>query len=264
MLCLCAGQLLFNPQHFNHYPYQSTDAMSLLEFTLRLGCAVALGAAIGFERQWRQRSAGLRTNTLVSLGSAAYILLSLTLTDGQGDPSRVAGQVVTGIGFLGAGVIMKDGLNIRGLNTAATIWCSAAVGCTAAAGLYAHAAIITAIVMLSHLLLRPIGVKIGSRPYPTHAAEGEVLYTLIIKAEQQIENHLRVLLMQFFTDNDSITLRSLRSADSSHPSTVVITAVLAATGRCDYILEKLSGRLTIEQGISEVTWSASTDEQSDL
>ena len=96
--------------------------MTLIDFTLRLLLAIGLGALIGLERQWRQKQAGLRTNTLVSLGSAAFILLSLSLTDSTGDPSRVAGQIVTGIGFLGAGVILRNGVNIQGLNTAATIW----------------------------------------------------------------------------------------------------------------------------------------------
>ncbi|MCS6834237.1 MAG: MgtC/SapB family protein, partial [Flammeovirgaceae bacterium] len=110
--------------------------MQLLEFTLRLLIALVLGAAIGFERQWRQKSAGLRTNTLVSIGSAAFTLISYSLTsleDGvyKGDATRIIGQIVTGIGFLGAGVIMKDGMNIQGLNTAATIWCSASVGALA-------------------------------------------------------------------------------------------------------------------------------------
>ena len=106
------------------------------DFMLRLGAALLLGGAIGFERQWRQKSAGLRTNTLVSLGAAAYILLSVYINGGGGDPGRVAAQIVTGIGFLGAGVIMKDGMNIQGLNTAATIWCSAAVGCLAGMGMF--------------------------------------------------------------------------------------------------------------------------------
>jgi putative Mg2+ transporter-C (MgtC) family protein len=239
-------------------------AMTFWEFVLRLGCAFFLGAAVGFERQWRQRSAGLRTNTLVSLGSASYILLSLVLTDGKGDPSRVAGQVVTGIGFLGAGVIMKDGLTIKGLNTAATIWCSAAIGCTAGAGLYAHSAVITALVMLTHLLLRPIGQRISRRPLEDSHSEGDYLYTLTVKAKPAIENHVRVLLMQFFNDHSSVILRSLRSADSDDPNAVIITASLVASGNNDHILEKLAGRLTIEQDIVEVTWNVSSSEENDL
>jgi putative Mg2+ transporter-C (MgtC) family protein len=108
--------------------------MTLIDFTLRLLLAIGLGALIGLERQWRQKQAGLRTNTLVSLGSAAFILLSLSLTDSTGDPSRVAGQIVTGIGFLGAGVILRNGVNIQGLNTSRSrICCCVQLDCASIA-----------------------------------------------------------------------------------------------------------------------------------
>jgi len=88
--------------------------LSPVEFALRLGCALLCGAVIGVERQWRQRTAGLRTYTLVAVGSALFVMLA-TLTPGDSSPTRIAGQIVTGIGFLGAGVIMRSGLNVRGL-----------------------------------------------------------------------------------------------------------------------------------------------------
>lgn len=86
-----------------------------------------LGAAVGIEQQWRQRMAGLRTNTLVSTGAALFVMLSVLIV-GDSSPNRIVAQVVSGIGFFGAGVIMWDGHNVRGLNTAATLWCSAAIG----------------------------------------------------------------------------------------------------------------------------------------
>jgi putative Mg2+ transporter-C (MgtC) family protein len=97
------------------------------EIAIRLGAALLIGAIIGFERQWRQRMAGLRTNALVSLGAAGFVVFSMTVSS-DNSPTRVAAQIVSGIGFLGAGVILREGFNIRGLNTAATLWCSAMVG----------------------------------------------------------------------------------------------------------------------------------------
>ena len=94
--------------------------LTIQHVILHLGVAVAAGATIGFERQWRNRLAGLRTNTLVALGAATFVLLD-QLIPGEGSSTRVAAQVVSGIGFLGAGVIFKEGLNVRGLNTAATL-----------------------------------------------------------------------------------------------------------------------------------------------
>src|ERR1700736_4047505 len=107
--------------------------MNPREIALRLGTALLMGAVIGFERQWRQRMAGLRTNALVSIGAAGFVVFS-TMVSGDNSPTRVAAQIVSGIGFLGAGVILREGINIRGLNTAATLWCSAMVGTFAGAG----------------------------------------------------------------------------------------------------------------------------------
>jgi len=110
--------------------------MITVDFILRLLTAVGAGFIIGFERQWHHKSAGLRTNTLVATGAALYVLLSINLTAENGDVTRIIGQVVTGIGFLGAGIIFKEGINVHGLTTAATIWCSAAIGSMAAAGYF--------------------------------------------------------------------------------------------------------------------------------
>src|SRR6476620_5329319 len=115
-------------------------AAALAQAALNLFIAACLGASIGLERQWRQRLAGLRTNTLVALGAAIFVTYSHMAPDGAGD-TRIAAQVVSGIGFLGAGVIFKEGLAVRGLNTAATLWCSAAIGVIAGAGYPLYAAV---------------------------------------------------------------------------------------------------------------------------
>src|SRR5260221_211743 len=100
--------------------------MSIEQAAINLAVAFCLSAAIGFERQWRNRLAGLRTNTLVALGAASFVVFA-ALVPGEGSPTRVAAQVVSGIGFLGAGLIFREGMSVRGLNTAATLWCSAAI-----------------------------------------------------------------------------------------------------------------------------------------
>src|ERR1700694_1738480 len=113
--------------------------LTTIEFTLRLALALILGGAIGVERQWRQRMAGLRTNTLVSLGAGIFITLAVKI--GGDATGRVASYIVSGIGFLGAGVIMKDGVNVKGLNTAATLWCSAAIGSLSGMGYVSEAVV---------------------------------------------------------------------------------------------------------------------------
>lgn len=131
--------------------------MTNTEFTLRLLTALCAGLLIGLERQWHHKSAGLRTNTLVSVGAAVFVLLSIIVTEkGTGDVTRIIGQVVTGIGFLCAGIIFKEGLSVHGLTTAVTVWCCSAVGCLAAAGYFVETFIATFIIITINICLKPL------------------------------------------------------------------------------------------------------------
>lgn len=138
------------------------------EALLRLALAAGLGGAIGLEREFRHKPAGLRTNMLIALGSALFSILSVELGDGAASPDRIAAQVVTGIGFLGAGAILRSGENVHGLTTAATIWVNAAIGMAAGLGSYTVATVAAAIT-LTVLALMPVMEKMvdkrrGERP----------------------------------------------------------------------------------------------------
>ncbi|HEV3342485.1 MAG TPA: MgtC/SapB family protein, partial [Pirellulales bacterium] len=135
--------------------------MTITEFTANITVATLLGIAIGLERQFRHHPAGLRTNALVCLGAALFVSLSLMMQESS--PTRIAGQVVTGIGFLGGGVILREGFSVRGMNTAATLWCTAAVGTLAGAGQRTESLIGTLAVLAVHLGLRPIVNKIEAK-----------------------------------------------------------------------------------------------------
>jgi len=138
------------------------------EALLRLALAAGLGGAIGLEREFRHKPAGLRTNMLIALGSALFSILSVELGGGAASPDRIAAQVVTGIGFLGAGAILRSGENVHGLTTAATIWVNAAIGMAAGLGSYTVATVAAAIT-LTVLALMPVMEKMvdkrrGERP----------------------------------------------------------------------------------------------------
>src|ERR1700751_1869930 len=124
------------------------------DIAIRLGVALLFGGIIGFERQWRQRMAGLRTNALVAIGAAGFVVFSTTVS-GDNSPTRVAAQIVSGIGFLGAAIILREGNNALGLNTSATLWCSAMVGTFAGAGQLVASALAASFVLFTNLLLRP-------------------------------------------------------------------------------------------------------------
>jgi putative Mg2+ transporter-C (MgtC) family protein len=149
--------------------------LSWVEVLVRVGLAAALGGAIGFERELREREAGLRTHMLVSVGAALFTLVSAyawtdwNFSTREGlvfDPTRIAAQVVTGIGFLGAGAIIRQGLSVRGLTTAATLWVVAAIGMAAGAGYYAAAVITTVLVLVSLWPLRILVYRLSVRTRP--------------------------------------------------------------------------------------------------
>lgn len=222
--------------------------MNTLEFAIRLLTALALGASIGFERQWHQKSAGLRTNTLVCLGSAAFVLLSIKI--GGDATGRISSYIVSGIGFLGGGVIMKDGLTVRGINTAATIWCSASVGSLAALGFPSEAAITSGFIILTHVLLRPLGTKLNSKTI--RITTSEYLITIVCKTE--IENYARIILMQSFNSSDKILLKSLTSNDTENSENTIISAEVYSATSQDSFIEKVVSRLTLEENVIKASW----------
>lgn len=129
--------------------------MSLIEFSLRITAALSAGMLIGIERQYHHKHTGFRMHGLMALGSAMFVLLSTSITDTHnGDITRIIGQVVTGAGFLCAGVVLHQGTSVQGITTAATLWCSCAAGCLAAAGMFYETAIGTAAVIVVNSVFR--------------------------------------------------------------------------------------------------------------
>ena len=137
--------------------------IEISDFLLKNGAAAFAGLLMGLERQFKGKPAGLKTNTLVSLGAAGFIIISLLFVDADGtDATRILGQIVVGVGFLGAGVILHgdDGKKVEGLATAATIWCSAAAGCFAGFGLYIPLIIFTVFVVIINLVFGYLNTKV--------------------------------------------------------------------------------------------------------
>ncbi|MBF4494263.1 MgtC/SapB family protein [Flavobacterium sp. JLP] len=139
--------------------------MTIIEFSLRLVVALIAGLIIGFERQWHHKETGLTTNMLVATGAAAFVLLSIKVsaTATNIDVTRITAQVVMGVGFLGAGVIFREGPNVHGLNSAATIWCSAAIGCITASGYFIEALLCTLLVTIVNTVLEPLDQWLRNR-----------------------------------------------------------------------------------------------------
>jgi putative Mg2+ transporter-C (MgtC) family protein len=152
---------------------------SLADTLTSLLLAFLLGGLIGAERQYRERTSSLRTHVLVAIGSAAFVDMAVQV-GGPADGLRVMANIVTGVGFLGAGLILKEGANIRGLNTAATVWCSAAVGACAGANLPAQAVLLAVLVLLCNTALRPVVNAINRIPVRDQAVEAHYELTITV------------------------------------------------------------------------------------
>jgi putative Mg2+ transporter-C (MgtC) family protein len=163
----------------------------------------------------------------------------------------MAAQVVSGIGFLGGGIILREGLNVRGLNTAATLWCSAAVGTLAGSGFLGAAVVTSTVVLAANVLLRPVGRLINQQPL--EASEVEVAYHLEATCLETAEHHIRTLLLQAVA-REALLLKALRSEDLPESHTVRVRAEVVTTGRSDKVIEEITSRLSLEPGIRAISW----------
>lgn len=227
-------------------------SVALQHAALNLFVALACGALIGSERQIRQRMAGLRTNALVALGAAAFVIFSGLFPD-EVSPTRVAAQIVSGIGFLGAGIIFRDGFTVYGLNTAATLWCSAGVGMMAGAGAWPYALLLTGFVVFINLGLRPL-VKWIKR----HTMAGQPLlrhYEVSVACDPAREGDVRALLLRTFA-LASLHLTEIAARPSSEGGTLDITATVTGEGTTPLALDQALARLAAEPGLARVAWNS--------
>ncbi|MGX5724922.1 MgtC/SapB family protein [Metapseudomonas otitidis] len=217
-------------------------------FLLRVAAALVLGALIGAERQLRQRLTGLRTNALVSTGACLFVLMSQGVPGMAGDASRIAAYVISGIGFLGGGVIMRDGLNVRGLNTAATLWCTAAIGVLCSMGLLLEAALGTLAVLCANILLRDIAQRLNHLDtLPGSEVEQRYSVDIVCRAEDEIQ--VRSLMLHDL-EGGSLRLQSLHSQDQATPGRLEVRAELLGKPGTTTQLERLVSRVSLEKGVS--------------
>jgi putative Mg2+ transporter-C (MgtC) family protein len=232
-------------QTFELYPF--------LDTVVALAAAFVLGTLIGAERQYRQRTAGLRTNVLVAVGAAAFVDLAQRIA-GTTEAVRVISYVVSGIGFLGAGVIMKEGMNVRGLNTAATLWCSAAVGACAGTDMIAEAALLTVFVLAGNTLLRPLVNMINRIPIDDRATEAT--YEVSILSSRDAMPDMRDLLVERL-EQANYPVSDVEIVDRGD-DTVEIVATLVSTAVNPHEIEEVTTYLAKQAGVSNATWDGST------
>jgi putative Mg2+ transporter-C (MgtC) family protein len=216
--------------------------------------ALVLGSFIGAERQWRQRAAGMRTNTLVCFGAAAFVDLGTTV--GGPNTTNVIAYVVSGVGFLGAGAIMKEGGSIKGLNTAATLWCSAAVGACAGAGEMLDAVFVTVLLLGINLVFRPVSRYIDRRSIARSLRRKDriVLYRITTVGPVDHEPEMRALLLRSIAERP-LVLHELRTEDIGDSDEVLLQAEVQSEIQDNQLLEQVTNQLRDNEFVSKVEWA---------
>ena len=229
---------------------QTFQLYDFLDTIVSLLTAFVLGTVIGAERQYRQRSAGLRTNVLVAVGASAFVDLANHLTGPDGSV-RVISYVVSGIGFLGAGAIMKEGMNVRGLNTAATLWASAAVGCCAGADMIAQAALLTLFVLGGNTLLRPLVNAIDR--IPINEQSSEALYDVLVTAEASAVGPVREFLLEKLAAAN-YPVRETNVVYRSEDEAEIVATLVSLSIEPDE-LDAVVASLSALPGVRHATWN---------
>ena len=196
---------------------ENTDVTTITGFSLHLLAAAVLGAIIGFERQWTRHQAGILTNVIVCIGSYAFTAFSFLTFNGGVDITRVASGIVSGIGFLGAGLILREGSNIRGLNTAATVWATSAVGILCCVTNLEYAMIVGIVIVIVHLVLHPISDYISHvRKYDKNDKKKnkEAFYRISVVCPEEAELDVRKNIMSIIKNEPDVLLHTLESTDS--------------------------------------------------
>jgi len=220
-------------------------------FLLYISSSLLLGIAIGLERQYRQHTAGLRTNALVCVGAALFTSLSLLMNDSN-SPTRMASYVVSGVGFLGGGVILREGLNVKGMSTAATLWCSAAVGALCGSG-YPHYALAgTAFILTVHLGLRPVARRIDAATQ--NATDVETSYRIRVLCELKDEALIRTILLRHINSQGKMTTHSISTQDADQPNEALVVVDVLSMVRQDKAMQEIMSRLNIEPAVKSVRW----------
>ena len=224
-----------------------------IDTLVSLTAAFVLGTLIGAERQYRQRTAGLRTNVLVAVGAAAFVDLGMHLTGADG-AVRVVAYVVSGIGFLGAGVIMKQGMDVRGLNTAATLWASAAVGSCAGADMVAQAVVLAVFVIAGNTLLRPLVNAINRIPLNEQSSEATYYFKVAVTPEALPDMRDRLVERLEAASYPVADVNVVELGDDL----LEIVATLVSTSVNPNELNSVVVDLQHQPGVRHATWEVST------
>lgn len=235
---------------------------TLLGFLLRMLLAVVLGAVIGTERQLTKHYTGIVTTIIVCVGSFAFTSFSYLVGSPGADVTRIAAQVVSGIGFLGAGVILSDGTKIKGINTAATVWASAAVGILCCLDKFWYAALIALAILITHLILHPVTEAIEKKQQydKTKHTNTESFYRISVTCSEDNAPVIKEKLIHHITEVNDVLLRKLDTADLDDGN-VKVRAEISTKNKNHVLVEEIIAYLGTTKNILSAGWKNITHER---
>lgn len=233
---------------------------SIAGFTIRLLISIFLGLIVGFERQWTRHPAGILTNLIVCMGSFLFTAFGmLVIADADGaissvDLSRIPSGIVSGIGFLGAGVMIKEGLNIRGLNTAATIWATSAVGVLCCADNIWFSIIAGTAIVLCHIVFHPLSKLVTNKRYnKVDNSYVERLYSISVVVKDDAAADTREKLMLAIKNEKSLLLRNLETKDVDDDN-MKIKAIISSVDKDESRIEKIITIIGVDTAVLQSGW----------
>lgn len=231
------------------------DITAFSGFTIRLALAIVLGFVVGFERQWTKHQAGILTNVIVCVGAYAYTAFSCIELGNNIDVTRVAAQVVSGIGFLGAGLIIRDGTKVSGLSTAATIWTTAAIGILCTLDNIYYAVIVAAAIVIVHLVLHPFSDYINKKSHYNKGRRDreETMYKISILCKESAEIDIRSHLIKTIREKNDVLLHNLESNDEINGD-VKIKAYITTAKKNNDVVESIIVHIGKDEGIISAGW----------
>lgn len=221
-------------------------------FLIRILVCFVLSFIIGFERQYRRRTIGLRTNVLVCIGS--FLFTTVGYSFAGADSTRIPAQIVSGMGFLGAGVILREGKNIRGLNTAATLWCNAAIGVLTASGMLFEATIGAILILFSNVVLRIFANKMVDRTETTKK------FIVTVTCSQKKAVVVRTLLLQKL-NREEVMLDDIENESDEDKTKIVANIEIA--NNSSFKIDKIMNRMSMEPDVYSVGWKKNKEDHRD-
>ena len=228
---------------------------TFLGFAVRIALSVLLGALIGTERELKKHYAGIVTNIIVCVGAFAFTSFSYITDNGNTDLTRIAAQVVSGIGFLGAGVILSDGTKVKGINTAATIWASAAVGTLCCLDKFWYATLIAATVVVSHLVIHPIteAIKKKNEYDKTKENKAETYYSVYVVCAEENAQKIKTDMIEHINNTENVLLRKLQTTDLDSGN-VKVNAEISTKVKNNVLVEDIIAYIASNKNIISTGW----------